>query len=91
MSVRKPVPIYGYDRPLTAEDRAAQIRGLSIIGLASTSSSYNLCHYDIALVAVFEVIARLADEIEGELADMKPSGSAVAPETVAQPEALTPQ
>ena len=72
MSVRTPVPIYGYDHPLTAEDRAAQIRGLSIIGLASTSSAFSFCNFDVALGSLFEVIARLADEIEGELADHVP-------------------
>lgn len=85
MSVRKPAPIYGYDRPLTAEDRASQIRGLSILGLASTDSSYNLCHYNLALVSVFEVIARLADEIEGELAD-----EGVRHEIAGQSEAIAP-
>ena len=58
---------YAGAAPLSVEDRAAQIRHLSTIGLAATNSAWNITDPNSCFVSLFEVIARLANEIEEEL------------------------
>lgn len=64
--MRKPYTPYASDSGLTLEDRATQIRHLSVIGLAATESAWNIRDAKRCFVSPFEVIARLADEIEDE-------------------------
>ncbi|OJH43019.1 hypothetical protein IE00_19235 [Paracoccus sp. SM22M-07] len=55
----------------TSEERAGQIRHLSMIGIASCRTTMDLPYLDDALAALFEVIHRLADEIEDQLEDAR--------------------
>lgn len=56
--------LYTHGQPLCPEDRTNQIRHLAKVGLAATSSNLGLRHMDVSLQALFEVIYRLADELE---------------------------
>lgn len=56
--------IYEGGAVMTAQDRATQIRHLALIGLAGSDSVYPIKDISAAYVSLFEVIARLADEIE---------------------------
>lgn len=59
--------IYVSARPMSPADRASQIRHLALIGLAATGSELNLRDHAPAFVSLFEVIHRLADELEDEM------------------------
>lgn len=61
-----PYTPYASANGLSLEDRATQIRHLSVIGLAATESAWNIRDTRRCFVSLFEVIARLADEIENE-------------------------
>lgn len=56
--------IYDCGAIMKAQDRATQIRHLALIGLAGSDSVYPIKDIKAAYVSLFEVIARLADEIE---------------------------
>lgn len=58
--------LYTGARPFCAEDRATQIRHLSLIGIAAQGSDSFLRDLPAAYHSLFEVIHRLAGEIEGE-------------------------
>ncbi len=60
-------PIYNNNRPLDAEDKVAQIRHLAVIGIAATDSNLNVAHLDDAMRSLFEVIIRLAEEVNSEI------------------------
>lgn len=47
----------------TALNKANQLHQLAKIGIAATDSNTTLAHPDAALSALFEVMARLADEV----------------------------
>ncbi len=67
-----PSEIYASDRPIDPiDERIAQIRHLAIIGIAAIGSNMNMKNLDDAMFSLFEVIARLASEIEDEI-DRKP-------------------
>lgn len=66
-----PAPIYDNGRALDTEDKAAQLRKLALIGIAATDSNMNLLHLDEAIQGLFEVMHRLAGEVEDEVAEMK--------------------
>lgn len=59
--------IYATSRPMEPYDRATQIRHLALIGLAATATDANLRDHAPAFCSLFEVIHRLADELEDEL------------------------
>lgn len=66
-----PAPIYDKGSALETEDKAAQLRKLALIGIAATDSNMNLLHLDDAMQGLFEVMHRLAGEVEDEVAEMK--------------------
>jgi len=59
--------IYDHDQPLSAEDRAKQIHHLALIGIAWSDSVWNVRRINDCYRSLFEVIARLAHEIEDDL------------------------
>lgn len=59
--------IYDHDQPLSAEDRATQIRHLALIGIAGSDSIWKVRRINDCYRSLFEVIARLAHEIEDDL------------------------
>lgn len=61
-----PYQITDIDRPLGVCDRATQIRHLAIMGFAARESVWNAKDLNEAYLSLFEVIARLAAEIEDE-------------------------
>lgn len=63
--------IYTNDRIVDAEDKSTQLRHLALIGLAAADSNMNIKHIDCAFQSLFEVIARLAEEVTEEVAYMK--------------------
>ncbi len=70
MTARDPgASMFGPAYVTTSEDRAAQIRHLAIIGIASCQTTMNLPYLSDARASLFEVIHRLADEIEDQLED----------------------
>jgi hypothetical protein len=62
-----PALIYTNNRPLSPGDKATQIRHLALIGIAASDSVNNVKGIDSAFESLFEVIARLADEVQCEL------------------------
>lgn len=62
--MKAPYNPYASDVTLSVEDRVTQIRHLAVIGLAATNSTWNIRRPLDCFVSLFEVIARLADEIE---------------------------
>ena len=69
---RTPVdPLYATRKPQDAESKVYQIQGLAIAGLASTEPVLNLANTQLAIVATFETIARLADEVTDILAEQE--------------------
>lgn len=71
--------IYDHDDPLDTQDRARQIRHLAVLGIASGDSIWKVRQLKDAYRSLFEVIARLADEIEDDLdrqAELKRKGGA---------------
>ncbi len=71
MTVSSPSPIYSNGAGLDAEDKATQLRHLALIGLAAMDSNMNVLHLNEAMQGLFEVMHRLAGEVEEEVADMK--------------------
>lgn len=70
MSARDPgASMFGTSYVTTSEDRATQIRHLAMIGLASCHAEMNLPYLNDARATLFEVIHRLADEINDQLED----------------------
>ncbi len=67
----EPEPIYSNGRKLGPEDKAMQLRQLALIGLAASDSNMNLLHIDDAFPALFEVMHRLASEVEEEITEMQ--------------------
>lgn len=67
ISVRKPFPVYNSGHELDISDRTAQIRHLALIGIAARSGGDTIRDMGAAYVSLFEVIARLADEVDGEI------------------------
>jgi hypothetical protein len=67
----EPEPIYANGRKLEPEDKAGQLRQLALIGLAARDSNMNLMHIDEAFQGLFEVMHRLAGEVEEEIAEMQ--------------------
>lgn len=59
--------VYRHALPDTALDKANQLHQLAKIGIAATESDTTLAHPDAAFSALFEVMARLADEVRDEL------------------------
>lgn len=57
---------YNHQNPVAIADRAEQIRHLALISLAACGSEYNVRDLPRAYVSLFEVIARLARDIEEE-------------------------
>lgn len=67
-----PAPIYANGSAATeTEDKAAQLRKLALIGIAAADTSTNLKYLDEAIQGFFEVMHRLASEVEEEVAEMK--------------------
>jgi hypothetical protein len=62
-----PSAIYTNNRQLDAEDKVDQIRHLALIGIAANDSNMNVAHLDDAMCSLFEVIIRLAQEVNSEL------------------------
>lgn len=74
MSARDPQQaIYPESKPLGLTVRAGQIRNLAKIGIASTGSDFELGHMEDAFKVLFEVIHRLADELEDRLDAVEPA------------------
>lgn len=72
MTNPKPAPIYANGSAAAeTEDKAAQLRKLALIGLAAADTSMNLKYLDEAFQGLFEVMHRLAGEIEEEVDEMK--------------------
>lgn len=65
--IAAPTPIYTHGRALGCDDRAAHFRKLATVGIAALDSNMNLAHLDDALQGLFEVMHRLAGEIEDEI------------------------
>lgn len=70
-------PIYTNGLPIGPEGKATQIRHLALIGIAASDSVMNVKDLDCAMWSLFEVIARLAEEVEDDL-QAKPEGLSVA-------------
>ncbi len=66
-----PAPIYANGSALETEDKAAQLRKLALIGMAATNTNMNLLHMNEALQGFFEVMHRLAGEVEEEVEEMR--------------------
>ncbi|MBC9245161.1 hypothetical protein H4P12_00170 [Paracoccus sp. 11-3] len=49
------------------DEKAAQIRHLAAIGVAASDTAYNIRNFSTCYISLFEVIARLAHEIEDEV------------------------
>jgi hypothetical protein len=77
-SVAAPAPIYAHGRNLDTQDKAAQLRKLALVGIAATDSTMNLLHLDDALQGLFEVMHRLAGEVEEEVDEMLSLGKRAA-------------
>ncbi|MGX0975313.1 hypothetical protein ACSSVY_001015 [Roseovarius sp. MBR-51] len=58
---------YTHSSDNTPLDKANQLHQLAKIGIAATESGVALAHPDAAFSALFEVMARLADEVREEL------------------------
>jgi len=71
--------IYECAHELDSQDRATQIRHLALLGIASSESAWKVRGLNHAYRSLFEVIARLTDEIEDDLelqAELKRKGGA---------------
>lgn len=67
-----PAPIYATGSAAAdTEDKAAQLRQLALIGIAALGTTMNLKHLDDAMLGLFEVMHRLAGEVEEEVEEMK--------------------
>jgi hypothetical protein len=64
-------PIYDNGGALEADDKAAQLRKLAAIGIAATGSNMRILDLNEAMQGLFEIMHRLAGEIEEELEEMK--------------------
>jgi hypothetical protein len=62
-----PSPIYVSGRSVSTEDKACQLRHLALIGLAASDTSLGVAHLDSAFGSLFEVMARLAEEVSYDL------------------------
>jgi hypothetical protein len=69
-------PIYTNGLPIGTEGKATQIRHLALIGIAAGDSVMNVKGLDGAMCSLFEVIARLAEEVEADL-QSRPQGLSV--------------
>lgn len=59
--------IYQTDFIVGPQDKAAQIRHLARIGIAATATNANVRDLHTSLASLFEVMFRLAEEVEAEL------------------------
>lgn len=67
-----PAPIYATGSAATeTDDKAAQLRKLALIGIAATDTNMNLQNLEAAFQGLFEVMHRLAGEVEEEVEEMK--------------------
>jgi hypothetical protein len=74
-----PVPIYANGSAATdTESKAAQLRQLALIGIAATDTAMNLNNLEGAFQGLFEVMHRLAGEVEEEVEDMRRLAAKVA-------------
>ena len=71
MMANAPAPIYAHGGVLETEDKAAQLRKLALIGIAASDTAMNRLHLDDAFQGLFEVMHRLAGEVEEEVSEMK--------------------
>jgi hypothetical protein len=65
--IAPPSPIYTNSLPIGAEERAFQLQHLALIGLAATDSNLEVRNLDGAMGSLFEVMARLAEELAGDV------------------------
>jgi hypothetical protein len=67
-----PAPIYTNGSAATdTESKAAQLRQMALIGIAATETAMNLKNLEAAFQGLFEVMHRLAGEVEEEVEEMK--------------------
>ena len=70
-----PSRIYETSAEYRPEDGAAQLRNLAIIGIAASETVMNVCGKDDAMISLFEVMARLAEEVADGVAELRREAS----------------
>jgi hypothetical protein len=75
----RPQPVYENGLYQTRDEVAGQLRHLALIGIAATESLTTVRNKGDAMISLFEIMARLADEVAEGIEDLrgqlKPPGS----------------
>jgi hypothetical protein len=67
----RPSAIYTNGLPREADDKSTQIRHLALGAMAASNSNIAVAHLDVAMISVFEVVARLAEEVTEEVEHLR--------------------